>query len=348
MIRVLVAEDSVTARELLIEILQSDAEIQVVGEAKNGVEALKMTKRLRPSVVTMDIRMPLMDGFEATRRIMVEAPTPIVIVSASLDVREVEVSMHALRAGALTVLAKPVGPGSPEFVEQARSFLETVKAMSQVKVVRRWPERARREPSPSLPTRRDGARPSVVAIAASTGGPAALSCILSDLSGDFPLPILVVQHIARGFVDGLAAWLNTTSALPVKVAEDGEALRGRIVYIAPDDRHLGVSARSGIAVSTAPPLDGFRPSATFLFDSVARVFGSSAVAIILTGMGRDGVAGLRAVREAGGCVVAQDEESSVVFGMPGAAVASGVVQVTLPVGALARWLRESIAPRAPE
>lgn len=345
MIRVLVAEDSVTTRELLVEILRSDPEVQIAGEAKNGVEAVEMTRRLKPDVVTMDIRMPQMDGFEATRQIMVEVPTPIVIVSGSLDVREVEVSMHALRAGALTVLPKPPGPESPDFEKQSRRFIDSIKAMSQVKVVRRWAERARQEPRPQpLPGVRNGPRPRVVAIAASTGGPAALARILSELPGDFPVPVMVVQHIARGFVDGFAAWLNTTASLKVTVAKDGEPLCARTVYVAPDDGHLGATDRSTITVPTDPPIDGFRPSATFLFESVARVFGTSAIAVILTGMGRDGVAGLRAVRETGGRVLAQDEESSVVFGMPGAAVSEGLVDAMLPLGTLAFRLREWVGP----
>jgi two-component system chemotaxis response regulator CheB len=178
-----------------------------------------------------------------------------------------------------------------------------------------------------------------VAIAASTGGPAALGRILADLSPAFDVPVLVVQHIASGFVDGLAAWLNTTSSLPVRVARDREPLRPRTVYVAPDGHHLGVADRSSIAVSCAPAVDGFRPSGTYLFESVARAFGPSSVAVILTGMGSDGVAGLRAVRSAGGFVIAQDEDTSVVFGMPGAAVAAGVAHLTLPLGEIAGRLQ---------
>lgn len=340
MFRVLVAEDSATARELLVEILRGDPEIDVVGEAKNGLEAVEMTKRLRPSVVTMDIQMPRMDGFEATRQIMVEAPTPIVIVSGISDVREVEVSMHALRLGALTVLAKPSGPDSSEFEEQSRRLVQAVKAMAQVKVVRRWPEQHLLQPV-HVPRVQPVARPRVVAIAASTGGPAALAHILGDLPPDYALPVLVVQHIAKGFVNGFAAWLNTAGAsLRVTVARDGEPLCPRTVYVAPDDRHLGVADELTIAVSDAAPVDGFRPSGTFLFDSLARTFGNAMVAVVLTGMGADGVAGLRAVRMAGGRVIAQDEKTSVVFGMPGAAIAAGLADVTMPLGAIANRLRE--------
>lgn len=342
MIRVIVAEDSVTTRELLVEILRSDPEIQVVGEAKNGLEAVEMTKRLRPDALTMDIRMPQMDGFEATKQIMIEAPTPIVIVSASPDFREVEVSMHALRAGALAALQKPLGPGAPDFEEQSRQFLATVKAMSQVKVVRRWPERQRLEPTPrvTLPRSRVCAR--LIAIAASTGGPAALQQMFSALPGDFGVPILVVQHIAGGFVEGLASWLNTTCSLKVKVAENGEPAAPRTVYVAPDNRHLGISNQSAIMLSNTEPLMGFRPSATFLFESVAKVFGTSAVGVMLTGMGQDGVEGLRAVRNTGGRIIVQDEASSVVFGMPGATISAGLADVVLPLPSIAPQLIELV------
>lgn len=345
MVRVLVAEDSVTTRELLVEILRSDPDIDVVGEAKNGVEAVELTKRLRPTVVTMDIRMPAMDGFEATRQIMVEAPTPIVIVSANYNAHDVETSMHALRLGALTLLAKPPGPEASDFDEQRVRFVQTIKTMSEVKVVRRWPER-RQQPLPPFVAAPTGARPRIVAIAASTGGPAALAHILSELPGDFPLPVLVVQHMAKGFANGFAAWLNATGSLHVKVAEDGEPLCPRTVYVASDDRHLGVVDRSTIAVSDGAPVDGFRPSGTFLFESVAQTFGPSVVAVILTGMGDDGVVGLLAVRRAGGCVLVQDEETSIVFGMPGAAVSAGLADVTYPLGAIAFRLRELVASQA--
>ncbi len=338
MIRALIAEDSQTTRELLVAILGADPELQVVGEAKDGIEAVEMTRRLRPDVVTMDIRMPRMDGFEATRQIMAQIPTPIVVVSASVDAREVQVSMDALRLGALTVLAKPPGPESPRFDEHARRFADTIKAMSQVKVVRRWAHTE--PPAPARPQAlRQGGRVQVVAIGASTGGPAALARILSDIPGDLAVPVLVVQHIARGFTQGLASWLNASSALRVKVGEQGEALAPRTVYLAPDGRHMGVSAdRALIRITDAAPVGGFRPSATLLFQSVAQAFGASTLALILTGMGEDGVAGLTSVRQAGGKIVAQDEASSVVFGMPGAAVAAGLADLTLPLQVIAERL----------
>lgn len=343
MIQVLVAEDSATIRQLLVEILRSDPGIRVVGEARDGVEAVAMTASLRPSVVTMDIQMPGMDGFDATRRIMVEAPTPIVIVSGSNAIHEIEVSMRALRAGALTVLPTPRGPEAVDFEDQACRFLETIKAMSHVKVVRRWalPELSS-VPAARQTTLPTESRPRVVALAASTGGPAALSRILSNLHGDFP-PVLVVQHIAPGFVDGFVSWLDATGPLRVKVAEHREPLLDRTVYVAPDAQHMGVGD-SRIMLSGAPAIEGCRPSATYMFESVARAYGRSTVSVILTGMGQDGVAGLRMIRAAGGRIFAQDEASCVVFGMPAAAISEGLVDATLPLDGLAQRLRKWTEP----
>lgn len=329
--RTLVAEDSPTARALLVEVLGSDSGLEVVGEAANGLEAVELTVRLKPDVVTMDVRMPVMDGLAATEEIMTVAPTPIVIVSGSFDRRDVELSMNALRAGALAVLPKPSGPAAPGFSEECRQLVATVKSMAAVKVVRRWRGRSPVEPTPrSIPR---SAPPAVVAMAASTGGPAALQRILSSLPADFPVPVLVVQHIAAGFVGGLTDWLDAASFLRVKVADDGEPLLAGTAYLAPDGRDLGVSDR-GRASLTGPRTGNSWSSATSLFDSVANAYGSSTLAVILTGMGRDGLAGLLAVKRAGGRVIAQDEETSVVFGMPGAAVEAGVADLVLPLGSI--------------
>ena len=341
MIRVLVAEDSATMRELLVAVLTSDPELIVAGEAKNGLEAVEMARRLRPDVIVMDVRMPVMDGLEATKRIMVEVPTPIVIVSGSFDVRDIEVSMHALRLGALSVLPKPPGPESPAFAEAAREFAATVKAMAQVKVVRRWPERPG-VPGPVVARVARAERARVIAITASTGGPAALSRLLSGLPGDLPVPVLVVQHMAPGFVAGFAGWLNSVSSLRVKVAEDREPLEPGIVYLALDGCHLGVAGQAAIRLSGEAPIEGFRPSGTHLYRSVAASFGPSVLAVILTGMGEDGVAGLRAVRDAGGRVFAQDEASSVVFGMPGKAAEAGLADAMFPVEEMAARMLEEV------
>jgi two-component system chemotaxis response regulator CheB len=300
-----------------------------------------MVKRLRPDIVTMDVQMPRLDGFAATRRIMVEAPTPILIITG-IDPRSMSISLEAVRAGALAVHAKPGDPSAPGFDEQARELVRQVKAMSEVKVVRH--HEPPRRPAPAEEEEgADAAAPrstgilaqdfpaEVVAIAASTGGPAALHTILVPLPADFPVPILVVQHIARGFGPGLAGWLDKASALRVKVAEESELLRAGTVYVAGDDHHLCVSSSRRVHLSGAPAVGGFRPSGTVLFESVAAAFGRGAVAVILTGMGRDGVDGLRAIRRAGGRTIAESEATAVVYGMPAAAVRDGLADVVLPL-----------------
>jgi two-component system chemotaxis response regulator CheB len=288
----------------------------------------------------MDLHMPNMDGFAATKEIMVTAPTPIIIATGSTQAAEVATAIRALNAGALAVVKKPPAPSARGFEEARQKLVSTVEAMAHVRVVRHW--RLPAGPAVAAPSQSSGppqriVRARVVAIAASTGGPAALQGLLSALPGDFSAPILVVQHITRGFTSGLAAWLNAGCRLRVKIAEDGEPLAPQTVYVAPDDRHLGVSKSLSVALSAAAPVGGFRPSGTFLFESTARVFGSTAVAVVLTGMGDDGVAGLRAARQSGGRVIVQDEESCVVFGMPGAAVAAGLVEQVLSL--------DKIAPR---
>jgi two-component system, chemotaxis family, protein-glutamate methylesterase/glutaminase len=343
MIRIVVAEDSLTVRELLVEILESDPEIRVVGQASNGVEALELATRLQPDLITMDIHMPVMDGFEATKEIMVRAPTPILMVSSSVNTREVALSLNAIRAGALMVVAKPDNPHAAGFDARRNELVAMAKAMAQVKVVRRWAPRSRAvQPARTRPQAL-GAPLRVVAVAASTGGPAALQRILSSLPSDFGAPILVVQHIAAGFVEGLAQWLSASSRLRVTVAVDGEPLVPRTVFLAPDDRQLGASPGGRVVVAEAPAINGFRPSGTYLFESIARAYGASVAAVILTGMGRDGVDGLNAVKAAGGWVLAQDEASSVVYGMPGEAVAAGVVDSVLAVDELAPRLAELVA-----
>jgi len=331
-VRVLVVDDSPTTRRLLVEILRADHEVDVIGQAADGLEAVEMVKRLRPDIVTMDVQMPRLDGFAATKRIMVEAPTPI-LITTGVDPRGLSVSLEAVRMGALAVHAKPGDPLAPGFDEDAQELVRQVKAMSRVKVVRHYdPEPARLPPTyiPSVAALQE-VPAEVVAIAASTGGPAAIHSILAALPADFPIPILVVQHISRGFSPGFAGWLDKASPLRVKLAEEGETLRPGTVYIAVDDHHLGVTPSRRIHLSDAGAVGGFRPSGTVLFESVAAAFGSRALAVILTGMGRDGVDGLGAIRRLGGRTIAESETTAVVNGMPGAAVSAGLADFILPL-----------------
>jgi two-component system chemotaxis response regulator CheB len=346
-IRVLIAEDSPTARVLLTELFKRSHDFEVVGHAGNGAEAIERAIALSPDLIIMDVHMPIVDGLDATKEIMREAPAPIVMVSSSASVADVGLGLSAMQAGALVLLAKPGSPGSESFEDEARQFLSMAKAMAAVKVVRRWSRPSRG--APQLPARSRARESSVrlIAIGTSTGGPAALHRILIDLPRDFPAPVVVVQHMARGFIDGLVKWLGGAIALKVTTASHGEELLPGTVYIAPDDRHLGVTAEGRAVLATTAPLAGFRPSADYLFDSCARAYGSSLVAAILTGMGQDGVEGLATVKERGGRVIAQDERSSVVFGMAQQAILRGLVDEVLPLDAISARLQTLVESSAP-
>lgn len=324
MIKVLVVEDSPVVREFMVHMLSSDAEIQVIGIARDGVEALEAAEGFKPDVITMDIHMPRMDGFEATRRIMETHPAPIVIVSGSSTANEVATAFHAVEAGALAIVRRPAGMGHPEHEATAAELVKTVKLMSEVKVVRRW-ARERREaekPRASAPVelKRLPAEIKLVAIGASTGGPLALQTILSELPKDFSAPVLIVQHIAPGFTLGLAEWLAQTCDLPIHVAMHGERILPGHVYLAPEGVQMKVEQEGTLWLTSDEPENGLRPSVSYLFRSVARVHGPQAVGVLLTGMGKDGAQELKMMKEAGAVTIAQDKESSVVDGMPGEAI----------------------------
>lgn len=350
MLRVLVVDDSEVARRLLAEVLGRDGGLQIVGEAASGAEALRLAERLRPDVITMDVQMPGMDGLETTRQIMERHPAPIVVVSGGHDPGDLAHSVRALDAGALAALRKPHGPAHPGFAAEAAELVGTVKLMAEVKVFRRRPAAppapaaipVAATPAAPIPAHRVPAE--VVAVGASTGGPAALATVLRGLPATTPVPILVVQHITPGFDAALATWLDETTPLPVHLAVDGQALRPGEVVIAPAGTHLGLSGAARVELGRGPPVDGHRPSATHLFTSVARAFGPRALGVILTGMGSDGAAGLLELRRAGGTVLAQDEASCVVAGMPGAAVAAGAVDQVVRLGELAARIAAAWSP----
>ena len=281
----------------------------------------------------MDIHMPKLDGLEATRRIMETHPTPIVIVSGSTDPQDVATTFRAMEAGALAVLGRPAGIGHPDHEATARELVQTVKLMSEVKVVRRWP-RVRREisvPGPPVPVvGRAPAGVKVIAIGASTGGPPVLQTILAGLPNDFPAPVLIVQHMAAGFMQGFVEWLAQSSGLPVHIATHGESMLPGHVYVAPDDFQMKVERGGRIVLARDEPENGLRPSVSCLFRSLAQVYGDQAVAGLLTGMGRDGAEELKLLRDKGAVTFAQDKESSVVHGMPGEAIKLDAATLILP------------------
>jgi two-component system chemotaxis response regulator CheB len=343
-VTVLVVDDSASSRELLVGLLNGDPQLQVVGVAGNGEDAVAAAQRLRPDVITMDIHMPVLDGFAATRRIMELCPTRIVMVTASSIPDDVAASFRAMEAGALAVLAKPVGPGHPHFEACKAEVLRTVKLMAEVKVVRRRATGGGLPtgPRPAAPEPAVGAPVRLVAIGASTGGPPVLHTILSALRPGFDAPIVIVQHISSGFCEGLAQWLAQASGFPVRVAEHGEALQAGVAYIAPDDFHVRVQGMGRLLLSEEPPEHGLRPSVSCLFRSVAQAYGSQAAGVLLTGMGRDGAAELKLMREAGALTLAQDRASAVVYGMPGEAVKLGAAAHVLDPPSIAALLNRMV------
>lgn len=322
MIRVLIVEDSQVVRESLINILQSDPDIKVVGAAVNGLEAVAMAASLRPDVITMDIQMPKMNGVEATKIIMEQSPTRIIVVSASFDKEESRPSFEAIKAGALTLVDKPRGLHHEDYSSIKNNLIKTVKTMSAVKVITRWRQK---DPAPA-PGKAQKASSKVLAIGASTGGPAALSIILKGLPADLSVPVIIVQHMTPGFGPAFASWLNSESPLPVKIAQMGEVLAPGNVFIGPDNYHIGLDRSDKVILTTEKlSYNHHRPSINYMFDTIARSYGAKSIGVLLTGMGEDGALGLREIKQAGGRTIAQDEASSVVFGMPKSAIALGVV-----------------------
>lgn len=344
--RVLVVDDSATQRAILVALLGDDPDLDVAGWATNGEEAVRAAARLQPDVITMDLRMPVMDGLEATRRIMQETPTPIVMVTSSASVDDRQMAFAALDAGVLAFVPKPALAAGRRGADE---LVRTVKSMAEVKVIRRWaPERLQRRgaaaPGAPVAAPARGRPPAIVAIGASTGGPQALHEILTRLPATFPLPILVVQHIAEGFAPGLVDWLRPLCALPIQLATPGAVLDHAAIFVSPTGRHLVVRGRV-LALSDAGPVSGHRPSATVLFRAVAQEHAAAAIGVLLSGMGDDGAAGLRDLKRAGGLTIAQDEASSVVFGMPAVAIGMGVVDHVLPPAAIPGLLMQ-LAARA--
>jgi two-component system chemotaxis response regulator CheB len=329
-IRILVVDDSIFIQKLLVAILESDPELAVVGVAKNGREAVEMVGSLNPDLVTMDIRMPVMDGFEATQTIMAENPKPILVISSSVSSRDMNVSFNAIKAGALDIIEKPQGSLRSDYREVGAEIIRRVKMLSEIKVFRHISPRLTRDVP--WPEEKGGGEPGrqAVAIGASTGGPSAIHQILQAAPEALAVSVFVTQHISEGFGEGYVEWLRRNTKLKIKMAEEGDHVMPGTVYFSPDRGLLELLGRNRIAIRR--PRDGEgRMNINAMISSVAEAYRHRAIGVLLTGMGNDGVKGLRRIKENGGTTIVQDEKTSIIFGMPRAAIEEGVADQVLPL-----------------
>ena len=341
-VSVLLVDDSLIALTILSRMLSTAPDIQVVGKARSGREALELIPRLQPAVICTDLHMPDMDGLQLTKEIMRRFPRPILVVSAAVQPEDTHNVFSLLEAGAIDVLPKPRGGLAADEQHLTQELIRKIKLISGVVALTRRPKIA----SGTTPFQDSAAappvlpRPRIVAIGASTGGPQALRSIFAQLPADFSAPVLCVQHISDGFLAGLVDWLASHCILPVKIAQAGELPLPGTIYFPQERAHLEIDQSGRLQCSNKAPVDGHRPSVTATFTSVAEYCGDGAVGVLLTGMGNDGARGMQAIFEAGGLTIAQNEESSVVFGMPKEAIALGAVKYVLPLNKIPFMLPE--------
>ena len=369
-IRVLLVEDSPIALVILKRMLGSSPEIEVVGTAKGGKEALALIPQLQPNVICTDLNMPQMNGLEFTREVMARFARPILVVSAAVQKADNENVFKLLQAGAVDVFPKPAAGLASDYERSRLELINKIKVLSGVTVFTQH----RKEPSAlggvsagsktasakeqlsaqklknesytraSITSGKTPAK--ILAIGASTGGPQALHTIISNLPASFPVPVICIQHISEGFLQGLIDWLAGKSPMPVKIAPEGELPRAGNIYFAPERHHLEFNSQGRFIYADAPPMSGHRPSVTTTFNSVAKFYGRASAGVLLTGMGRDGADGMQAIAQAGGLTIAQNEASCVVFGMPKEAIALGAAQHILPINDIAPMLLNKISAKA--
>lgn len=346
-VRVMVVEDSPVVQSLLRLIIGADPRLEVCAICPSGEAAIEAVPRLRPDVISMDIRLPGMDGLEATRLIMSRLPTPIVVIADAVEDRSLQISMNALRSGALSVVEKPAGFGHADHATIADTIRTQLYIMSQVPVIRQRPMTQRPATLGAGRQAEQRGQPSIAGIVASTGGPAALARVLGGLPADFPIPILVVQHMGAAFMPGFATWLDGIVPMSVRIAEAGVCPMPGHVYVAPGDQHLTIAAEGTLRLDREPQVHSQRPSGSVLFQSMARICGPRALGVLLTGMGEDGSEGLLAMRRTGALTLTEDETTAVVYGMPAAAVRVGASTLALPLDRIADAMRRAVAETAP-
>ncbi|MBX3226992.1 MAG: chemotaxis protein CheB [Labilithrix sp.] len=335
-IRVLVVNDSSTARAALRVALEDEQDIEIVAELPSGENAVETALRIEPDVVLMDIVMPNADGYEVTRQILRTRRVPVLLISASVSPKDVAVAIEALRAGAIAVLEAPPSPGDPAYDVKRRAVIHTIRSAAALPRTKLGRTRAFESPAfVAAPPQRAFA---IAGMVASLGGPPVVAEILDALVPDHP-PVLLVQHIEPSFVDGFVVWLRGAVKTRVVLAEHGADPERGTVYVAPSEHHIGVARDGRLALSTQPPIGGFRPSGTHLLSTLATAYGRRALGVILTGMGRDGAEGAVEMRKTEGFIIAQDEASCAVAGMTNAARQRGAVDLSLVPSAIAAHIR---------
>lgn len=332
MIKILLVEDTQTTREFLTYILNKDEELQVIGVVENGKKAIEFLANKLPDVVVMDVHMPMMNGFETTRQIMEKYSIPVVLISASWTPEDIEKTSKAMDTGAVCILRKPSGFHCQEEIKQ---FIQKIKLMSEIKVVTRKPRfqslTNKTLLSPYSEERLNVFQPKIVAIGASLGGPNALKMVLEKLQPPFSLPIVILQHITSGFTKELTQWLQLFSLLPIQLAEDGLLLQPGKIYFAPDEFHLKIKEDLRVELTKDPAEHGFRPSVSYLFRSLSGQLAHHTLAVLLTGMGKDGAQELKILKDKGAFTIAQDEATSIIHGMPGEAIKLNGASLVLPI-----------------
>jgi two-component system chemotaxis response regulator CheB len=333
--RIVVVDDSALLRRILIDILATQPDFEIVGQGRNGQEAVRLVRELRPDVVTLDVEMPVMDGLDALREIMREFPTPVLMVS-SRTVSGAEATLEALHSGAADCLAKPQDRLAVSMHDVREELVTKVRAVRGARV---------RERVPVVLSSSGGgvATDRVVVLAASTGGPRALNTFFEGLPKGFGAPILMVQHMPAGFVESLAKRLNAVGTVPCRVMEAGDCVEPGVAQIAPSGTHVRVQRDGHFEFVDGPTIHGVRPSADPLFQSAAEVYGARTVGVVLTGMGKDGAEGAKAIRDAGGTVFAEHESSCVIYGMPRAAKVFGAVHHEVPIERMGEAVAQFVA-----
>lgn len=335
-IRVLIVEDSVIFQTVLKNIFNASPDIEVAGIARDGLEALALIPQLDPDVICTDFHMPKMDGLEFTKQVMLHYPRPILVISVSVQTDQRHRIFELLEAGAVDIFPKPRGSADPKSQINHLRLINKIKILAGVKVFRKRTPQASLKSDflPNTQQQTPGKNTSeikIIAIGTSTGGPQALQTIFASLPANFSVPIVCVQHISHGFLDGLIQWLSLTSGLPIEIALSGITPQPGKIYFPPEKKHLELNSQGQFVCSDSPPLGGHRPAVDVTFKSVARIYASNAIAVLLTGMGKDGAAGMQMIRQAGGLTIAQDRETSIIFGMPKEAIELGAVQHILPL-----------------